>query len=246
MELSMMTYVLIFLGWVVGGIVGGSTGMGAVMSAMPFLTWVISPTDAVIVCLLVSLWDCTQLGYLYRKWCVWSEVRDLLIGMVPGVLLGNMALKLISVQHFQLMVSIILFLFVGLKFYQMYHKSTYQLPKSVIAGLIAGVACGFVNASVAMMGAPLGIYVLLRGWDPNQARGNMSIIFTVTTVFTVATQVMSGMYTMNLLLLSLIGMAGACCGNLIGVRIGRRFSKDLIILVFLTIFAVSLLMRVIK
>ncbi len=125
----------------------------------------------------------------------------------------------------------------------------YQLPKSLLAGLLAGAACGFVNASVALMGAPLGIYVLLRGWEPNEARGNMSVVFAVTTIFTVATQLMSGMYTMDLLKLSVIGMAGACCGNLIGVRVGRIFDRQRltkIILVFLTIFAFSLFMRGIK
>lgn len=39
--MDIMTYGLVFLGWVVGGTIGGSTGMGAVMSAMPFLTWVV-------------------------------------------------------------------------------------------------------------------------------------------------------------------------------------------------------------
>ncbi len=99
------------------------------------------------------------------------------------------------------------------------------------------------------MGALLGIYVLLRGWEPNEARGNMSVVFAVTTIFTVATQLMSGMYTMDLLKLSVIGMAGACCGNLIGVRVGRIFDRQRltkIILVFLTIFAFSLFMRGIK
>ena len=247
--MDIMTYGLVFLGWVVGGTIGGSTGMGAVMSAMPFLTWVVAPSDAVIICLLVSLFDCTQLAYLYRKGCVWSEVRDLLIGMIPGVLLGNMALKIISVQAFELMVSALLSMFVVLQLYRIYRKSPYQLPKSLLAGLLAGVACGFVNASVALMGAPLGIYVLLRGWEPNEARGNMSVVFAVTTIFTVATQLMSGMYTMDLLKLSVIGMAGACCGNLIGVRVGRIFDRQRltkIILVFLTIFAFSLFMRGIK
>ena len=65
--MDIMTYGLVFLGWVVGGTIGGSTGMGAVMSAMPFLTWVVALSDAVIICLLVSLFDCTQLAYLYRK-----------------------------------------------------------------------------------------------------------------------------------------------------------------------------------
>ena len=41
-------------------------------------------------------------------------MRDLLIGMIPGVLLGNMALKIISVQAFELMVSALLSMFVVL------------------------------------------------------------------------------------------------------------------------------------
>lgn len=241
------TYVYIFGGWLVGGIVGASTGMGAVMSAMPLLTMVIPPAEAVFVCCLVGVLDCTQLVYLYRKWCVWSDVRDLIIGMVPGVIVGVLALKIFSVQAFQLMISAMLACFIALQLFRMIRKSSaYQLPNSMIIGVIAGLLCGFVNASVALMGAPLGIYVLLKGWEPNTARGNMSAIFAVTTIFTVVAQAMSGLYTLRIVELSIIGMAGAFCGNLIGVRIGRRVSKSLltkIILCFLTIFAVSLFMK---
>lgn len=246
--MEILNYICVATAMFAGGIVGGSTGMGAIMTAMPILTLTIAPMEAVFISCIVSVFDCCQLSYLYRKWIVWRDLRDLVIGMVPGVILGVWALKIFTVHTFELMVSFMLFSFIMLQLIRMLRKTpmAYQLPNSMIIGVIAGLLCGFVNASIALMGAPLGIYVLLKSWEPNTARGNMSAIFAITTIFTVIAQAIDGLYTLKILELSLSGIFGAFFGNLLGVKIGRKVSKALltkIILVFLTIFAATLLKK---
>ena len=74
----------VFVGWLLGGIIGGATGIGAIMIAMPILTMVLAPGDAVLVSCLVGLYGCIHLALAYRRDCKWADIRDLGIGVVPG------------------------------------------------------------------------------------------------------------------------------------------------------------------
>ena len=67
----------VFVGWLLGGIIGGATGIGAIMIAMPILTMVLAPGDAVLVSCLVGLYGCIHLALAYRRDCKWADIRDL-------------------------------------------------------------------------------------------------------------------------------------------------------------------------
>ena len=47
-------YLFTALAWFAGGVVGGATGLGSVMVAMPLMTAFLSPGDAVLVSCIVS------------------------------------------------------------------------------------------------------------------------------------------------------------------------------------------------
>ena len=237
----------VFVGWLLGGIIGGATGIGAIMIAMPILTMVLAPGDAVLVSCLVGLYGCIHLALAYRRDCKWADIRDLGIGVVPGCVVGVLALKIASVRSLELMISVMLAVFVLLRLLR--GTARQRLPESAPLGVAAGAACGFVAASVAMVGAPLGIYALLRQWEPNRARGNMSVLYVFTGVGAVAMQAFSGLYDMALLRIALVGMAGCSLGQFAGVRLGRNIRGETfgrLIVVFLAIAAVVLFIRAVS
>lgn len=241
MDSTVFMYGVVVLGWALGGIIGGATGLGAVMVSMPILTVVLDPGDAVLVSCIISIYVYAHLAYTYRKFCLWSDLKDLVIGIIPGSVIGVMVLKAVPIQALQLMISLMLISFVLL---QLFRKvTTYLLPKSTPVGIATGMVCGFVNTSVAMMGAPLGAYVLLRHWDPDRARGNMSALFAIGAVGAVAMQATAGLYNIHLLQISVFGIAGGALGQVVGVRLGRNMDQqrlNRIILVFLSLVAIML------
>lgn len=235
---------VVFAAWMCGGVVGGATGIGTVMIAMPILTTVLSPSDAVLISCLISLYGCIHLAIAYRRDSVWADIRALGIGIVPGCILGVLTLKVASVRTLELMVSVMLAVFVLLRLSR--KTATYRLPESTAVGVVAGTVCGFVTSSVAMVGAPLGVYVLLRQWEPNRARGNMSIVYVFTSLGAVAMQAFAGLYDMTLLRIALAGMAGCALGQCVGVRVGRNMKSkvfDQLIIAFLAIAALILCIR---
>lgn len=235
---------MVALGWGFGGIVGGATGIGTIMVAMPLMTVALSPGDAVLVSCLTGLYGTVHLAFAYRKGCRWKDIRDLVIGAVPGCVLGALTLRIASMQTLQFMVCAMLACFIGMQFFR--KTAACRLPDSVLTGLLAGLVCGFVSGSVAMVGAPLGIYVLLKHWSPDRARGNMSMFYLFTCLASVISQAAAGLYTVTLFQISLAGMAGCAVGQVMGVRLGRRIDQILfqrIVLVFLAVAAVILFVR---
>ena len=71
------------------------------------------------------------------------------------------------VQVLELMVCAMLVCFIIMRYRS--GASAYRLSDSPTIGIGAGIASGFVHSSVALSGAPLGIYALLRQWGPDRA-----------------------------------------------------------------------------
>lgn len=235
---------IVALSWGLGGIVGGTAGIGAVMVAMPLLTLVLPSSEAVLVSCLVGVYGTIHLSLSYRKSCRWKEIRDLGIGSIPGCIVGGLVLKVAPMQVLQLMVCAILACFILMQCFRRF--ATYRLPESSWIGLLAGFSCGFVSGSVAMAGAPLGIYVLMKHWEPDRARGNMSVFYLFTSFGAVAVQAAAGLYTPPVLQMALAGSAGCALGTALGVKLGRRINLNLfrkLVLLFLAASTVILFVR---
>ena len=235
---------VVAFGWFWGGMFSGICGIGAVMIAMPLTTFVVSSSESVLISSLVGMYSSIHMGVAYRKACVWREIRDLVIGVIPGCILGGLVLKVAPAQMLQIMISAVLACFVLM---QMFHRfATWSLPDSVALGILVGVICGFVSSSVTMVGAPLGIYVLLRHWDPDRARGNMSVFYIFTGIGSVVVQAVAGLYNMHLIQIALAGGVACAVGQSIGIRLGKHLSQQLfrrLLIVFLGISAVTLFVR---
>ena len=59
---GLMVYLVVAVAWMVGGVIGGATGIGAIMVAMPIMTTVLSPGEAVLVSCLTGLYGTMHLS----------------------------------------------------------------------------------------------------------------------------------------------------------------------------------------
>ncbi len=235
------TCAAVALGWAIGGVSGGATGLGAIMIAMPILTLVLTLQEAVLVSCIIGVFGAIQMVAAYYRHCSWKDLWEMAVGAVPGCLLGSLALSAVPLRVLQIMVCAMLACFIGLQFFR--RAAAYRLPESRLLNLSAGLVSGFVNGSVAMVGAPLGIYVLLKHWPPDKAKGTMSVFFLVAALLSVIGQAAGGLYSGRLFFLSLFGIAGCFAGTVVGIRLGRHIDQQLfqkLVLVFLAACAVLL------
>ncbi len=226
------------------GIVSGATAVGGVMLSMPLLMMVFSPGDAVLLSTIMSMFATPQMAWMYRRRSSFRDIACLVAGCLPGCLLGGIVLSFAPVRVLQLMICAMLFCFVGLQCLR--KAAAWKLPEGLLADVLAGIVCGFVSASVAMSGAPLGIYVLLRHWDPDRARGNMSLFYVFAVGGSLLAQAGAGLYRPELFKLAVAGIAGNAAGQYLGYLLGRRVDQALfrrIVTAFLAVAACVLLWR---
>lgn len=239
MDLTMFVFVI--LGWFCGSVVGGATGLGAMMIALPIMSLGIPASKAVLVSCLVGAVACVQLAWLYREYVVWRDLKWMWLGCLPGCVLGALTLKTVPISLLQLMISIMIFCFVLLQIFS--RHTQWKLGDSSFWSLLAGLGGGFANASVSVVGVPVGIFVLLKRWDRDKARATMSMFFLISGWITVASQWSAGLYEPDLLKFAAAGLIGSLIGQRIGFSLGRRLNQKLFVrfvLLFLTCAATVL------
>ncbi len=232
---------VVFIGLLLGGFTSGAAGFGIMMIALPILTLGLNATDAVLVCCLVGVPTSFHLAWLYHSFVRWSDMKMLWLGCVPGCMVGAYTLKVVPMDSLQLAISIIIAFFVLLQLFR--EKASWRLPDSRSSLLIAGATSGFVNATVSLVGVPIGIFILLKGWDKDRARATMSMLFVLSGCVTMGSQWFAGLYTVDLVTLSLCGSVASFIGQEIGFRIGRHLDQKMFIrfvLFFLSVSAVTL------
>ncbi|MBP3730264.1 MAG: sulfite exporter TauE/SafE family protein [Mailhella sp.] len=243
----MFTVFFVFFGWFIGGFVSGISGFGAMMLALPVLTLGLDAMDAILTCCIVAGPCCMQLAWLYRSFVYWPDMKWLWLGCVPGCILGTITLMAIPAGWLQIGISLLICIFLIVQIFG--GRATWTLPDSIAALLITGCASGFCNSSVSVVGVPMGIFVLLKHWDKDKARGTMAMFFLLSSLITILTQWLSGVYNSYLFQISAIGAIGCFIGQALGFRVGRHINQAVFVkfaLCFLTCAAVMLFFKGIR
>ena len=238
---GLLLYVALFANWFLAGIAGGAAAIGTSMTAMPILILLLDPTEIVLICVLSCFFASVQLIYAYRGSFLWSDMKPLFVGCLPGIAVGTLTLKVISVAALQLLLGFILFSFIIFQLIR--RKSRYRLPDTPLVGTLAGFVIGFAGAAAAVPGAPLGIYIILRGWDADRSRGNLSLFFMVFNTVTAFAHMSAGLYTMSIFQMSVVCAVGGVLGQCMGVRLGRGMDTSVLHkLILLFIFAAAFML----
>ena len=83
----------IFGAWFLGGFVNGISGMGAGLVSLPIAASLLPMQELVPASGLSTLTVACYLVWAYRRYCRWSSLRHMLVGCLPGALLGVWILR---------------------------------------------------------------------------------------------------------------------------------------------------------
>ena len=210
------------VGWVFGGFVNGITGFGAAMAAMPLVTLgmgmhIAVPANSLMV-LVVSL----NQGWCFRHSADWGRVLPVLIGAVPGALLGSFVLRVLPVQYMRPALGAFLMAYMCWGFAQKKGVSTVVRRGW---GYVAGFFATTFGAAFSFNGPPLAIYTSLSGWGKEASRAGLGVFSAVTSLMMVAGQGLAGMHGTHTLLPMLVGIPGGLAGAYVGVRVSRNMNN---------------------
>ncbi|WP_408648478.1 sulfite exporter TauE/SafE family protein [Thalassococcus lentus] len=230
---------------VFAGISKGGFGSGAAFASASILALVLPPEIALGLMLpLLMLIDVSSLPSYWRKWD-WPVARILLIGGVPGTVLGALFLAWANPDAIRLLIGVICLAFVAWQAAQKSQRlGLERIEFGQKAGLTCGVGLGFTSYVSHAGGPAAAIYMLGRGLDKTTYQATTVLVFWAINLLKSFFYAGLGVFTRETLLLGLALAPFAVLGTWIGIKAHHRVPAPLffaITYVLLTLTGIKLI-----
>ena len=219
MTLSLLSVVV---GWGVGGFISGIVGIGGAMFAVPIAALFLPMHDVVLISCILNLSMDVGLVALHWRHCRFRSVPPMLLGAIPGSILGVYVLQWMSENVLKLVVGIMLFVFI---WWQKVVHVGHGKESWGVAG-VAGMVSGVLGSAISFDGPPVAAYALYAGWGPRVVLGTLGAYFLARGPVTCFVQWNAGMYTTSILLHAAWGVPAAILGTLAAYPVAKRLTTE--------------------
>lgn len=202
------------------GVSKGGFGSGAAFAAAPLLALVLEPAQAVALMLpLLMLMDLTGLGPYWRAWS-WPHARRLMIGAIPGVLLGAALFGEISADGVRLSVGGIAIGFVAFQIARGRGLIAVRRSRPGL-GLFWGGVAGVTSFVSHAGGPPAAMYLLGAGLDKTRYQATTVLVFWWVNLIKFPAYLALGLFTAETARANLILAPLAIGAVILGARAHR-------------------------
>jgi uncharacterized membrane protein YfcA len=240
-----MTEIIVFaLIASLGMLVQSTVGFAGALVAIPLLALVMSPHEAVPPYAVMMLLVNSFLVWEAREHIDGRRVRRMLVGGVPGVLIGALALKYLPATWLEVTISAATLVF-GLLFLT---RVRVRFPEHPATEPLIGLLSGLLGGSISAPGPPVVVYALARGWGKDVFRSSLLAYFLCLSASGTLCYFVCGMVTGRMILLSLVALPPAFVASRMGVwmkqRIGERMFRLAVLMTILLASVCGLLKHV--
>jgi len=230
--------------WIAGCIAFASfaqtlSGFGFSLLAVPLMTLVVSPRDAVVVATIIGTISTTSQAFIDRQLVDSSIAKRLILASYAGMPFGLIAFIFVSETGLRLVLGIVvlsaaLLLLRGFRLRDDSHRLDWLL----------GAVSGFLSTSTSTNGPPLVFLMQARRLDPATFRATINTVFAVVNIGALVLFATAGKVNSN----NLSGVAAALPALGIAIAIGysvrrritqERFNTLVISLLFLSAISVT-------
>ena len=210
------------------GISKGGFGSAAAFAATPFLALILEPGVAVGLMLpLLMVMDLAALRPFWKKWD-WDCAKALVLGSVPGILLGAMFFRFTDPDVFRFLIGAVAIAFV---LFQLAKNRGWIVdaaqPMSDTAGKFAGAVAGFTSFVSHAGGPPAAIFLLSRKLSKTSFQATTVITFWWINILKAAPYGFLGIFTWDTLYADVLLLPFAFVGVAVGVYLHRQVSERL-------------------
>jgi len=221
-----LTFFLVAGGAVLfAGVMKGGFANAMVFAATPTIAMILPLNVTLGVLLpLLLLMDITSLRLVWRRWDP-IALRSILMGIVPGVLLGLLIFRSLSFEALNLILGVIVISFVG---FQVLRSFNLLPPPRRKMGRVAGAVCGAASATMSFVahagGPPLIIYLLSQKLDKATFHATTVVVFFCINLVKLSLYIGEGIITLEAFNLSLMLVPFAIAGVYLGARVQHLVS----------------------
>lgn len=190
-------------------------GFGFGLAVVPLLSLVMPPVVAVPLALALDLLSAMQLAPKARHDADWNSLKRLVPAALLAIAPGIWVLAIIHPEALRIGISAILLITVALM--ASGAQLPLGLPKAATFGI--GATAGALSGAVGMPGPPVMIYFLARPITAATKRASLLMFFIFTDIGTLALGAMTGLTTIDTLIVALSLIPALMIGNFIGHRL---------------------------
>lgn len=202
------------------GISKGGFGSGVAFASSAILALVVDPGFALALMLpVLMLIDVASLKPYWGKWHA-PSARAIILGGVPGTLLGALLFTIVSADVIRVLIGIVA---LGFPLFQLARARGWLSPEprpfSQKAGLLTGVAVGFTSFISHAGGPPMAVFMLSQeGIGKTAYQATTVLVFWIINLLKSGFYVGLGIFTLASLTASLMVAPFALLGTWIGVK----------------------------
>ena len=232
------------LAWIAGCIAFASfaqtlSGFGFSLLAVPLMTLVVSPRDAVVVATILASVSTTSQSLIDRKHVDRSIAKRLILASYAGMPFGLLAFIFVSETGLRLVLGVVVvsaavLLLRGFQLRDESHSFDWLL----------GMVSGFLSTSTSTNGPPLVFLMQARQLTPSTFRATINTVFAVVNVGALALFITTGKVNSNNLsgvAVALPALGAAMC---IGYAVRRNITQErfnTLVILLLLISAISVI-----
>ena len=205
---------------VFAGVSKGGFGSGAAFASATILALILEPGQALALMLpLLMLIDVASLKPYWGRWH-WPGSRLILLGGVPGVVLGALLYKAVDDDAMRVLIGAISVGFVAWRLLQPRLLSGLSdRPFGPSVGIIAGMVAGFASFVSHAGGPPAAVYLLSQKPGKTEYQASTVLIFWVLNIVKFIPYAFLGLFTLEMLPIWLLLAPCALFGTWLGVRL---------------------------
>jgi len=209
--------------WFIAGVVNHIAGLGAAMVAMPMVVPFIPMNVAVPSSTLIVLSLNLQLGWNFRQYISWIDLRYIFMGGVVGTVAGVYLISSLPNETLKMLMALFLICYA---LYALFFEKGGAGGINARWGMLAGSLSTFFGSAFGFNGPPLGVYTAMSGWTADAAKGTLGACFILTGFAILFGQLAAGLQNAQTLAYFLAACPAALLGGWVGIRCSRNFRKE--------------------
>jgi len=214
-------------------------GFGFGLLAVPLMTLVVAPHQAVIVATMIGTVSTTLQAVIDRRFCDWSMAKRLSIAAYAGMPLGLVVFVLVSESAMRFSLGVVVLTATAVLARGFSFAGQSRLMDSLMGGL-----SGVLSTSTSTNGPPLVFLLQARGLEPHVFRATLNTVFAISNVGALALFASTGEMETNGIIAALVALPFLFVSLRIGYALRPRVKVEhfkKLVLVMLLLSGLSVL-----
>lgn len=211
-----MTAAVILLAPIAAGVIQSVTGFGAGIFMMVFFPAFFPILNASALSSSISLAGTCSLSWHYRKQSEWKLT---LLPSVVYIIVSSVSILLAPYLPTAALKKFFGVFLIILSIYFLTISGKLQIKANIVSATICATLSGVVGGLFGIGGPPMVIYFLAALEDKEKYLGTIQLFFLITNMYTLFFRIINGIYTLDLVPYTVLGIVGIMIGKKVGVKI---------------------------